>query len=556
MSSSNLYQAPAARTRIAQYFKRGDGLLWLSGGAIATAVLLITGLLLLVFVSGFTFFWPFRVATVERHGQPPVLGVISNEQEERMGANGQIVKTAQMQFKTGNREVYGFDFLWVKQSEIRDITYDPAVVALEREEYGDFHGFLQAIEHQNQVVASGEAAWAALDGHRRAMREFAARAKKIQREDIGDVNAQMQRAKLRLRSAQLKNPGAPVPAGLQADVDARVAGLQEEYERLRLEAEALMARAKEYVAVMRTIEGQERRIPVAGIVRAWKPNAMGLGAKLGHYVGRAAEFVYGEPRESNTEGGVFPAIFGTVIMTIIMSLVVTPFGVIAAFYLREYAKQGPVVRIVRIAINNLAGVPSIVFGVFGLGFFVYFIGGGIDRIFFPESLPNPTFGTGGILWASLTLALLTVPVVIVATEESIAAVPRGVREGSLALGASKFQTICNVVLPASVPGILTGVILAMARGAGEVAPLMITGVVKLAPELPLDGHFPFFHPDRKFMHLGFHIYDVGFQSPNIEAAKPMVFTTTLLLIAIVIILNIFAIRLRDRIRRKYQTGAF
>jgi phosphate transport system permease protein len=318
----------------------------------------------------------------------------------------------------------------------------------------------------------------------------------------------------------------------------------------------LLAQAAATTAVLTTIDGQEKKVPLASIVRAFRPNAMSTGEKLRHYFGRAAEFVYGEPRESNTEGGVFPAIFGTVMMTLIMSVVVTPFGIIAAFYLREYARQGPMVRIVRIAINNLAGVPSIVFGVFGLGFFVYFIGGGIDRVFFPEMLPTPTFGTGGILWASLTLALLTVPVVIVATEESIAAVPRGAREGSLALGASKFQTILNIVLPASVPGILTGVILAMARGAGEVAPLMITGVVKLAPEMPFDASFPFLHLDRKFMHLGFHIYDVGFQSPNIEAAKPMVFTTTLLLILIVVLLNLAAIRLRDRIRKKYQTGAF
>jgi phosphate transport system permease protein len=318
----------------------------------------------------------------------------------------------------------------------------------------------------------------------------------------------------------------------------------------------MMAQAGALEAVLTTIDGQEKKVPLASIVRAFRPNAMSTGEKLRHYFSRAAEFVYGEPRESNTEGGVFPAIFGTVLMTLIMSIVVTPFGIIAAFYLREYARQGPVVRIVRIAINNLAGVPSIVFGVFGLGFFVYFIGGGIDRVFFPEMLPTPTFGTGGILWASLTLALLTVPVVIVATEESIAAVPRGAREGSLALGASKFQTILKIVLPASVPGILTGVILAMARGAGEVAPLMITGVVKLAPEMPFDATFPFLHLDRKFMHLGFHIYDVGFQSPNIEAAKPMVFTTTLLLILIVVLLNLAAIRLRDRIRKKYQTGAF
>jgi phosphate transport system permease protein len=277
---------------------------------------------------------------------------------------------------------------------------------------------------------------------------------------------------------------------------------------------------------------------------------------VGHYLQHGWWFLTEEPRESNQEGGVFPAIFGTVMMTLLMTLACTPLGVITALYLREYARQGLVVRIVRIAVNNLAGVPSIVFGVFGLGFFVYFVGGGIDRLFYAEALPNPTYGTGGILWASLTLALLTVPVVIVSAEEAIAAVPRGVREGSLALGASRFQTITRIVLPAALPGILTGVILAMARGAGEVAPLMITGVVKLAPELPFDGLFPFFHLDRKFMHLGFHIFDVGFQSPNVEASKPMVFTTTLLLIVIVVALNLAAITLRNRIRRKYQTGAF
>ena len=154
-------------------------------------------------------------------------------------------------------------------------------------------------------------------------------------------------------------------------------------------------------------------------------------------------------------------------------------------------------------------------------------------MFFPERLPTPTFGTGGILWASLTLGLLTVPVVIVAAEEALSAVPRSMREASLATGATKFQTILRVVLPAAAPGILTGLILAMARGAGEVAPLMITGVVKLAPDLPLDGFFPFLHLERKFMHLGFHIYDVGFQSPNVEAAKPMVYATAVLLLVIV-----------------------
>ena len=274
-----------------------------------------------------------------------------------------------------------------------------------------------------------------------------------------------------------------------------------------------------------------------------------------HYEAKAWEFVSDDPRESNTEGGVFPAIFGTVMMVMIMSVMVTPLGVLAAFYLREYARQGTFVSAVRIAVNNLAGVPSIVFGVFGVGFFIYVVGGTLDRLFFAEALPTPTFGTGGILWASLTLALLTVPVVIVATEEGLAAIPQGIREASFAVGATRLETTLRVVLPAVMPSILTGLILAMARAAGEVAPLMITGVVKLAPALPVDGFWPFVHLDRKFMHLGFHIYDVGFQSPNVDAARPMVFVTTLLLLVIVVVLNLCAIGLRNRLRRTYAMAA-
>jgi phosphate transport system permease protein len=288
----------------------------------------------------------------------------------------------------------------------------------------------------------------------------------------------------------------------------------------------------------------------------YAPNELSTIERARVYMSRLWEFLSADPRESNTEGGVFPAIFGTVMMVFLMSLLAVPFGVVAAIYLREYARQGALVRIVRIAVNNLAGVPSIVFGVFGLGFFVYLVGGAIDQTFYAERLPTPTFGTGGILWASLTLGLLTVPVVIVASEEALSAVPRSMREASLAIGATKFQTLLHVVLPAAAPGILTGLILAMARGAGEVAPLMITGVVKLAPDLPVDSIFPFVHLERKFMHLGFHIYDVGFQSPNVEAAKPMVYATAILLLAIVMLLNVTAIVVRSRLKKRYQVSAF
>jgi phosphate transport system permease protein len=310
------------------------------------------------------------------------------------------------------------------------------------------------------------------------------------------------------------------------------------------------------VAVLVDPSGAEKEIPVADLVRVVAPNALSFAGKVRVYVSRLEEFVADEPRESNTEGGIFPAIFGTVLMVIIMSAAVVPFGVLAALYLREYAREGALVRFVRIAVNNLAGVPSIVFGIFGLGFFVYTLGGAMDRALYAERLPAPTYGTGGILWCSLTLALLTVPVVIVATEEALAAVPRGMREASLALGATKWQTTRNVVLPAAAPGILTGLILAMARGSGEVAPLMIVGVVKLAPTLPLDSAFPYLHLERKIMHLGFHIYDVGFQSPNVEAALPMVYMTTALLVALVVTLNLTAIVIRTRLRRKLRVAAF
>jgi phosphate transport system permease protein len=354
----------------------------------------------------------------------------------------------------------------------------------------------------------------------------------------------------------MKHGAGNVPGEKLASIERRQADLQTRYETLAAQALVLREKQGEDALAYRLVTGEERSLPLGHVVRYYYPNQLGFFQRIGFFFSHVWEFLSEEPREANTEGGVFPAIFGTFVMTILMSAAVTPFGVLAAIYLREYAKQGLLVRSVRIAVNNLAGVPSIVFGVFGLGFFVYFVGGSIDRLFYSASLPTPTYGTGGILWAALTLALMTVPVVIVATEEALSAVPRGMREGAFACGASKWQMIQRIVLPASVPGIITGLVLAMARGAGEVAPLMLVGVVKLAPTLPLDLTPPFFHFDRKFMHLGFHIYDLGFQSPDSEAAKPMVFATTLLLIALVVLLNLGAIIIREKVRRKYATGAF
>ena len=332
--------------------------------------------------------------------------------------------------------------------------------------------------------------------------------------------------------------------------------LSARYKELEGELERLRAEDSRTTISLITVDGKRKTLRLSEVVRMYRPNELDLLARLKVYGSRWWEFLTQEPREANTEGGIMPAIFGTFVMTVIMSLLVAPFGVVAALFLREYARQGFLVSAIRIAVNNLAGVPSIVYGVFGLGFFAYTIGGRIDSLFYSERLPNPTFGTGGLLWSSLTLALLTVPVVIVATEEALAAVPSSMREGSLACGASKWQTVRYIVIPRAMPGILTGLILAMARGAGEVAPLMLVGVVKMAPELPVDGTFPYIHLERSFMHLAFHIFDLGFQSRNSEAAKPMVFASTLVLVGLVAVMNMVAVIIRNKLRKKFAEGHF
>jgi phosphate transport system permease protein len=407
-----------------------------------------------------------------------------------------------------------------------------------------------------EVLASGsEAVRREFEPLHRKKLEQAEAMERLEKRSIGDVNHAIEALRLEERRVAAADLPPAEADRRRIDIAARLAEREAAYGAL---ADRLTALRSEHLAetvIAETADGTRREFPVGNIVRALLPNQMSAAATLRLYLSRCREFLADDPRESNTEGGIFPAIFGTVLMVFLMSFAVVPLGVLAALYLREYAKQGPLVRTVRIAVNNLAGVPSIVFGVFGLGFFVYFVGGSFDRIFHPEALPTPTYGTGGILWASLTLALLTVPVVIVATEEGLAAVPRVVREGSLALGATKLETTWRVVIPAAAPGILTGLILAMARAAGEVAPLMIVGMVKLAPSLPLDHHFPFVHLERKFMHLGFHIYDLGFQSPNVDATKPLVFATALLLILVVTAMNLAAISVRNRLRKKYAQSA-
>lgn len=544
-----------------EWFKSGAPWIWLNAGAVAISLVLVLGVLWMTAVRGLGHFWPAALVDTtysERDGSVTrVIGEVHEKSKVAMqhlrdaGYNipGEQPAVTRYLIKVGNRDVFGADFRWLPEPLLSERRYPRELVAVERREWGNLYGYLLAVKENGAVVAEGEAAWPALEQRLQRARALHEQIYQVERKDIGELNYGMER--LRLRERRLELARNQDPANL-AEIAAERRELQARYDQLQQKLADLYQQVGRDSFEAGVADGQTVEVPLAKVVRIYRPNDMGVLAKTGFYLGKLWEFVSDDPREANTEGGIFPAIFGTVMMVIIMSILVTPFGVIAAVYLREYAKQGPLTRLIRISVNNLAGVPSIVYGVFGLGFFVYFLGSNLDQLFFPESLPAPTFGTPGILWSSLTLALLTVPVVIVATEEGLARVPRAIREGSLALGATKAETLWRTVLPIASPAMMTGLILAIARAAGEVAPLMLVGVVKLAPSLPLDGFPPFVHLERKFMHLGFHIYDVGFQSPNVEAARPLVYATALLLVCIIMALNFAAIYLRNRLREKYR----
>ncbi len=538
------------------FWAEGVPFIWISGMAVLTLLVIVIGFLGLICAKGATHFWPSAVAHVMLKGGSSLMGPVM-ETEKIPGAAGAATRSL---LKIGNRDVYGLDFRWVDDAAVEKLDYPVDAAVIERNEYGDMHGFIQALHEGDAVTTrTGPEFYTLLE-------KKIARAAEL-KEEIKNAVTDVDHARKPL--AKLENNIRLLEDGPEAgtpEAELKLEKLNAEYDALNQKLgdaitvpekrlESLQAEFDAPTLEVAIADGQVKTMPLKNVRAFYLPNRMGLSAKVWHYAGKAWEFLWTWPRESNTEGGVFPAIFGTVMMVFIMVLIGTPFGVMAALYMNEYAKPGLFLNLVRLGVNNLAGVPSIVFGIFGLGFFIYFIGGGIDRMFFAAKLPEPTYGTGGILWASLTLALLTVPVVVVATLEGLAAVPRANREGALALGSTKWQMLWNVVLPNSMPGILTGVILAISRATGEVAPLMITGVVKLVAKLPVDAEWPFVHLDRKFMHLGFHIYDVGFQSPNVEAAKPMVYTTTGLLIIIVVSLNLVAILLRNRLRKIYKGAA-
>jgi phosphate transport system permease protein len=543
------------------WFKSGVPWIWLNAAAVSICIIMVLGVLGLVTVRGVGHFWPSQVTQFNYQEEGKPSRIIIGEKLDTSITPAQMAKSTghimadnedtlvQYLVKTGNRDITGTDFMWIEARNVKEQSDPLDLMVIERREWGNFYGRLLEVKEGSKTIATGKEAWPVIQTKIADALIIFDEIAHLEKKQIGAINYNLERLRLKQRKLELENK---LDDTAKQQIAAQAAAYDVEYKQYQVQVAELYKKIRLNSLVAETENGTTLKIPLYKVVRAFQPNAMSMFDKIIHYGVKVVEFLTDDPREANTEGGIFPAIFGTVMMVMMMSVIVTPFGVIAAVYLREYAKQGFTTRLIRIAVNNLAGVPSVVYGVFGLGFFVYILGGNIDQLFFPESAPAPVYGTPGLLWASITLALLTLPVVIVSTEEGLARIPSSIREGSLALGATKLETLWLTVLPMASPAMMTGLILAVARAAGEVAPLMLVGVVKLAPTLPLDGNFPFLHLDRKFMHLGFHIYDVGFQSPNVEAARPLVYATALLLVLVIIGLNLAAIVIRNNLREKYR----
>ncbi|HGS5355820.1 TPA: phosphate ABC transporter permease PstA [Vibrio cholerae] len=541
------------------WFKSGAPWIWLTGGAVSVSLIAVLGLLLVIGWRGLTYFWPAPLLQWQTPDGKTVVGQlyaresvpVSHLKEmnlplpEKVQAAGLATR---LNIKVANRDLYGSDFIALLEFETEFKGAPQGWAVIERSRGGQLFGKplrfdsttgeldLPLERHLRQALLEAEAIRDQVDT--------------MVEQQVRVISSQLEKLRLEKRRKQLNNQLSD--EFLQHYVLSK-SRLEKELSQVQTELDALRAPLEKQFLYLVDMQGETVSVPLSEILDFWYPNDMNFAQKLAEWGKQAWRFLSESPRESNSEGGVFPAIFGTVFLVIIMSIIVMPLGVIAAIYLHEYAQEGAFTRMIRVAVINLAGVPSIVYGVFGLGFFVYTIGASVDNLFYAERLPTPTFGTPGLLWSALTLAVLTLPVVIVATEEGLSRIPISVRHGSLALGATQFETIWRIVLPMASPAIITGLILAIARAAGEVAPLMLVGAVKLASSLPVDGEFPFIHLERKFMHLGFHIYDIGFQTNNIEAARPLVYATSFLLVTVIVALNLTAISIRNNLREKYRT---
>ncbi|KJY77375.1 phosphate ABC transporter permease [Vibrio coralliilyticus] len=542
-----------------KWLKSGSPWVWLTGGAVSISLLSVLGLLLLIGWKGLSYFWPAPLYQWQTEQGDVLIGQlyaeeyvpISHLREMDIALTPEVEEKGLVQrlsIKIANRDIYPADFVSILEVDLLERSKPEGWAVIERTRGGDFYG-----QPKGYFTADGKVSEQAKTDVKSALVFADKQRTKIDRlveKQIKVISAQADRLRLEKKRRELNGR---LDAEFIKRYDAQSSMFSQQLAEMESQLDALRLELAQQGLIVEDMKGNQYRIPLSRILDVWYPNQMTVVEKVAQWAHQAWKFLSDDPRESNSEGGVFPAMFGTVLLVLIMSIIVMPLGVIAAIYLHEYAKNNAFTRLIRVAVINLAGVPSIVYGVFGLGFFVYTLGGSIDSLFYAEKLPTPTFGTPGLLWSALTLAVLTLPVVIVATEEGLTRIPSSVRHGSLALGATQFETMWRIVLPMASPAIITGLILAVARAAGEVAPLMLVGAVKLASSLPVDSQFPFLHLDRKFMHLGFHIYDVGFQTTNIESARPLVYATSFLLVSVIVGLNLTAISIRNNLREKYRT---
>lgn len=534
---------------------------WFSGLALIFGILLMLFPAGLILKEGIMAFWPRKVVEIKRSSPETDSNSIHSgividrtpSKSQRLSLHPQDALHPEDQDFTvlwvGSSEVFGNEYLVIHSDEMIDTHYPRNILRLARARHGPLFCYPVHLQYRTgEILRSDQPEFVGALAD--AIEQARIRRDRILEIELGEllsVTRKLNRAILQL------NNGPKIPSEETSTLMNTSNQLSMSAIKLKAESRHLKELLSENSLRYRLSDGREAEIDTRDILHYSWPNQSTSLQRIGIWFENAWSFLSRHPGSSENTRTLFPAIFGTFVMTLLMSLAVTPIGVMAAVYLNEYAGKSLGVSLARAAVNNLAAVPSIVVGVFGLGFFVYMTGGSIDQLFFSESLPRPTFGKGGLLWASLTLALMTVPVVIVATEESLRTVDRASREAAYACGASRWQMIYKVALPSAMPGVLTGVILAMARGAGEVAPLMLVGVINFAPELPINMDFPFLHLNQKFMHLGYYIFDSGFQSSNSQTTIPFVYAASLVLLMLVFSLNLVAIYFRERLRNRFSS---
>ncbi len=548
------------------YWRRGEPMVWVTGGALAAILFGAVTLLVVLLVNGLSYFWPSRLEELQLADGRIALG-------RRMGSMSEGRNRTDFAFRTANK---GFDpktqtqaIQRIKLSDVVASSYPPEAVVVERLENSDFYGALAEVQAPDLSVAGVDSIGRLQDALRQIAARRAGELDPLERQiaDISGRRDAVQNAQLRLihQKETLDSSADPdrVPAdGEQlAAVSRKIAALQADLASLDVESRDrvnersnLEAQLRKNVAVFHDSQGQPRSIALVDVIRVYQPNSMGLLGKVGLYVTKVWELLSTAPRESNTEGGVLPALFGTVTLIILMALCSFPLGVLAGVYLGEYAQDGVLVRLVRIGVNNLAGIPSIVYGIFGVGFFINYLGAKVDHALFRASAFAGT---------CLRHRRRAVGVADAGALDG----PRGHRGHGRgdprhpARRAGEFLRAGRDQVPDarprdSAPGLARNPHRLHPRdgprcGRGR-RPLMLTGVVNSAATLPLDGKFPYFHLERQFMHLGYQIYSVAFQSPDAEAARPLVYVIALLLVLIVLLLSGLAIYLRNRMRKTLQ----